>query len=155
MWDLQRRVQALKPSQMQNPRDPVTFVAWLTRKDDIQETLCAISSYGGSIQMPLLNLQKSGQGESVPGLKLCTLPAKPSKPIPTSSQLPTTSTSNSGPSILNFIYPTFSILNLPLRFCGQCVFMGETSWSSACMTEKCKSSQLDGTKQKLTPTPIS
>ena len=46
MWDLQRQVQAPKPSQMRNPRDPVTCVAWLTRKDDIQETLCAGTGLG-------------------------------------------------------------------------------------------------------------
>ncbi|KAF9233649.1 WD40-repeat-containing domain protein [Melanogaster broomeanus] len=40
MWDLWRQVQATKPSQMRNPHDPITCVAWLTHKNDIQEILC-------------------------------------------------------------------------------------------------------------------
>jgi WD40 repeat protein len=46
MWDLQGQIQLAKPSQMRNPRDPVTCAVWLTGKNDVQETLCCGTGLG-------------------------------------------------------------------------------------------------------------
>ncbi|KIJ06800.1 hypothetical protein PAXINDRAFT_158620 [Paxillus involutus ATCC 200175] len=46
MWDLQGQIQLAKPSQMRNPRDPVTCAVWLMGKNNVQEMLCCGTGLG-------------------------------------------------------------------------------------------------------------